>query len=132
MIWLFVVLLGIDLLSKYLFYDINWFNDSIFFIKPILNTGISRSMPVEYYIVIPITIIFSIFLIWFWKKRHIDNISFAMLLAGALWNLFDRIIYGGVRDWIRPWFGPVFNMADIYITIGVLLYIVNNFTFKKE
>jgi signal peptidase II len=55
-------------------------------------------------------------------------ISLGMILGGALGNLFDRIAYGAVTDWIDIGFGPArwptFNVADIGVTIGVLLLVL--------
>lgn len=49
----------------------------------------------------------------------------ALILAGALSNLFDRIRYGFVIDWayLGPWW-PVMNLADIMIGVGVMLMIL--------
>lgn len=55
------------------------------------------------------------------------SISLGMILGGALGNLYDRILYGAVTDWIDIGIGstrwPTFNVADIGVTIGVLLLI---------
>lgn len=49
-------------------------------------------------------------LIWGWS----------FLLAGSLSNIYDRIIYGGVIDYIASWW-TFFNLADILILIGLIL-----------
>lgn len=55
-------------------------------------------------------------------------ISLGMILGGALGNLFDRIVYGAVTDWIDMGIGdhrwPTYNVADIGVTIGVLLLVL--------
>ncbi|MBU1999204.1 MAG: signal peptidase II, partial [Candidatus Omnitrophica bacterium] len=50
-----------------------------------------------------------------------DRLAFLLILAGALGNLYDRIFFGYVIDFLdlRVW--PVFNVADSAITIGALL-----------
>ncbi len=54
--------------------------------------------------------------------------SLGMILGGALGNLYDRIIYGAVTDWIDIGIGstrwPTFNVADIGVTVGVLLLVL--------
>lgn len=47
--------------------------------------------------------------------------ALSLLLGGGLGNLYDRIVYGGVTDYIRLLFVsfPVFNLADICITLSV-------------
>ena len=54
----------------------------------------------------------------------------ALLLAGSLGNLIDRLRLGSVTDFIRVPHWPAFNMADIFIAMGVglilLLYLFPN------
>lgn len=45
-----------------------------------------------------------------------------IVLAGAVSNLFERIIFGGVVDYLKVLFIPVFNFADILIVAGVILF----------
>jgi signal peptidase II len=58
-------------------------------------------------------------------KRRFNQFIYGLLLAGVLGNLFDRIVFGGVRDMIRilpqwpnlfPW---IFNVADMLLCTGV-------------
>ena len=73
------------------------------------------------------SISFNIFLLgalivfWlFYLKRRIF-IFFSFILAGLSGNLWDRIFRGGVVDFIDLKFWPVFNLADCYILIGIIL-----------
>jgi signal peptidase II len=56
------------------------------------------------------------------------------MLAGALGNLYDRIVYRYVIDFI--YFSlinfPVFNVADIYVTCGLILFVLLYIFFYKE
>ncbi len=56
-------------------------------------------------------------------NKKITQILLALIVAGGLSNLFDRFIHGFVIDFISIWIYPIFNIADIYITIGILLTI---------
>lgn len=60
------------------------------------------------------------------NKDYFYSISFGMVFWGAMCNLFDRIKYGYVRDFIKLEFinFPIFNIADIAITVGVILLCV--------
>lgn len=62
------------------------------------------------------------------------TIAFGLILAGALGNLYDRIVYKAVRDFIDfyaiNW--PIFNLADTYITIGAFLIIISLFIKPKQ
>lgn len=81
-------------------------------------------------------IISIILVIWMWKtpKAHkLSNIGMAMVLSGALGNLYDRIAYGYVIDFI-DWYvakdgyhWPTFNIADSAIFCGVILLLIDSF-----
>ena len=62
------------------------------------------------------------------KFSKIDIISYGMILGGVYGNLIDRIIHRSVTDYLSfNIFGydfPVFNMADTFITIGVVLLFI--------
>ena len=62
------------------------------------------------------------------------KLSAAMLLGGGIGNLIDRLVYGVVTDYIRVLFVrfPVFNLADIAITLSVIVLITLSFTGKLE
>ena len=58
-----------------------------------------------------------------------------MIIGGAVGNFYDRRIYNAVPDFIDLHFGNfhwfVFNVADIFITIGIIFYLMKNFFIKK-
>ena len=66
---------------------------------------------------------FNILLFWIIKSKGIQKYALSMISGGALGNLFDRILYRAVPDFIDlhinnfHWF--IFNIADIFITIGI-------------
>lgn len=64
-------------------------------------------------------------------KKNLDNrlsIAFAFVIGGGIGNLMDRIIYGSVTDFFHIQIGffktGIFNMADVSVTIGVLMVLV--------
>ncbi|MFT4305100.1 MAG: signal peptidase II [Candidatus Woesearchaeota archaeon] len=70
-------------------------------------------------------------LIYFIPQIEKENyLGYSLLLGGAIGNLIDRIFLGYVRDFISIWIWPVFNIADIAISIGIILIIINEI--KKE
>lgn len=84
------------------------------------------------YLFIAIALLASAFLIHMIRKPGIgsaERLGLAMILGGAVGNLADRIIRMGVVDWIDLYIGayhwPAFNIADIGITLGVAVLIVN-------
>ena len=69
--------------------------------------------------------------IWYFivekKKSWLLIVTFAFLFAGCLGNLYDRIVFGYVRDFIQFAFWqsfPIFNFADTFLTIGVIMFII--------
>ena len=70
------------------------------------------------------------------KNNNIQRYFFALIAGGALGNFYDRIVYSAVPDFIDlhfhgfHWF--VFNVADIFITIGVFCLILVELFFNNE
>lgn len=114
-----VALLAIDLISKYMFYDLDLLPNIR---TPTLNTGISFSIAFNQLIVEIISLLFIISIIIATHKQKLNNKVAVLLVAWALGNLIDRVMLGGVRDFIWLGRGPIFNIADIYISAGVLWY----------
>jgi signal peptidase II len=83
-------------------------------------------------IIIIISIVFWMII----KTKGLEKYGFLMILGGALGNIFDRLYYSAVPDFIDiyyknfHWF--VFNVADIFITVGVLMLIINEITIKNH
>ena len=75
-----------------------------------------------------ITVIVSSYLIYelIKSKNKFDIISLVLIISGILGNFIDRVIFGYVRDFISfSIFDPIFNLADSFIVIGVILYVIS-------
>ena len=117
-------------LSKFLNIQLIW-NDGVAF-------GLFASDNIFYYhsltgfiiLIILILIFFSI------KTNGLEKYSFIIILGGSLGNVYDRLIYSAVPDFIDihyqsfHWF--IFNVADIFITTGVLLLIYIELVLKNK
>lgn len=88
-----------------------------------------------------IAIVVSVVLVVWLKrlKRHetLLAVALAMVLGGALGNLYDRVVLGHVVDfilvhWQNRWFFPAFNLADTFITIGAILLALDMFKSDKS
>ncbi len=83
-------------------------------------------------IILVINIVLIIFLI---KSKGIAAYLVALIIGGSLGNLFDRIYYYAVPDFIDLHFGDfhwfIFNVADIFITVGIIGLIFIEL-FRKE
>ena len=127
----------LDRISKFYLLDLQSSGIDIdFYILPFLNfyliwnTGIgfglaSMETNIYYHIITAIIALVNIGLIFFLvKSRGVHVYLFALIIGGALGNLFDRIYYYAVPDFIDlhlgnyHWF--IFNVADIFITIGII------------
>ena len=70
------------------------------------------------------------------KSKSFEKLCFMMIFGGSLGNIFDRVYYSAVPDFIDihfnnfHWF--IFNVADIFISIGVFLLIYFEIFLKKE
>ena len=79
-------------------------------------------------ITIIIGIIIIVILFMLWKSDNIQRYFLTLIAGGALGNLYDRIVYTAVPDFIDlhfngfHWF--IFNVADIFITVGVFCLIL--------
>ncbi len=130
----------LDRLSKIyvIFLDNKFFGSEIFSskflnISLILNEGIAFGLlsfnEKIFYNLLTFIILVIILVIFFMvlKSYGLKKYSLLMILGGALGNVYDRIFYGAVPDFIDfhignfHWF--IFNVADIFITLGVLIMI---------
>tara|TARA_B100000214_G_C23796478_1_gene548299 strand:- start:121 stop:624 length:504 start_codon:yes stop_codon:yes gene_type:complete len=108
--------------SKFLNIYLIW-NEGIAF-------GLFSSNENNIYNILTLFIIFVIIIIFYMitQSQGLQKYSLLMILGGALGNVFDRILYKSVPDFIDfhinefHWF--IFNVADIFITIGVICMIL--------
>ena len=107
-----------------------------FRITYIRNTGAAFSMlSGERILLIAIPIVVIAAALWYFhhnQNRHwLFYTSWAMIIAGGIGNLIDRIAFGWVTDMLDfSIFPPVFNIADIGVTVGCGLFIV--YTLMEE
>ena len=126
---------------------LNNFSDTSFYFNDFLNfdllwnTGIgfglmSSNSPLFYNLIsttIALTII--VLIVIGIKSNKIDKIIFSVIIGGALGNFYDRALFKAVPDFIDlhyenfHWF--TFNVADIFISLGIISYLVRGL-FTKE
>ena len=123
------------------------FGDSVYFVNDYLNFdliwnigigfGIMSTNSSVIYNLITFTIGFVIlFLLYiFLISQKLEKISYSIIIGGALGNFYDRLVFNAVPDFIDihyknfHWF--TFNVADIFISIGILFFILSNWFVKN-
>ena len=146
--FLFVLLLifSIDRYSKIKI--VENFSDNVFFINEFLNfdlvwnTGIgfgllSFDSSLYYNLISLIIFTVIIFLIFLGlKSDKFDKTIFSVIIGGALGNFYDRITFKAVPDFIDFHYGNfhwfTFNAADIFITIGIICFIMKEIFIKSN
>ena len=84
-------------------------------------------------IIIGLVIFYLVYI--FIISENIDKFIFSIILGGAFGNIYDRLIYKAVPDFIDlhynnfHWF--TFNVADIFITMGIIIFIIRGFFIKN-
>lgn len=140
-----IILLCIDQISKLLVVNLLTKTDSItiiknfFYLTYINNDGAAFSILVGKRIfLILIAVLVIVMLIRYIKKNNIQNklelVSLALIIGGSLGNLMDRVVRGYVIDFldfkIFNYNFPIFNLADTFIVIGVILLLLKEI--RKE
>jgi signal peptidase II len=114
-LFLFAALVFLDQFAKYIFST------------SICNKNIAWSIPIAPAIFYFVWIVIIVILIYAFLNAKIIGQKYFLILifSGAISNLLDRLRLGCVIDYIDLKFFPVFNLADVYITIGIIFIIFN-------
>ena len=144
-----IIIFSLDRISKFyvisqseknLSYDL--FQSKFLNISLIWNEGIAFGLlsfeKDHFYNILTILILIVVILILFmiFKSEGLKKYSLLMILGGALGNLYDRIFFGAVPDFIDfhvgnfHWF--IFNVSDIFITLGVIFLITLELNINKK
>ena len=147
---LVLVVLGLDRWTKWLIHSRLLLNQTILIIDGFLNityvqnTGVAfgildaASLPLKSAALATLTIAAIAGVIVYSLRTPVNQrllqVALSLILAGALGNLYDRIHYGYVIDFIEVYFRnyrwPSFNIADSAITVGVALLALE--IFRKD
>ena len=136
----------LDRVSK--FKVLNDFSDRDYFINNFLNIDLIWNIGIGFgllstdtsfiynLITFVIGVVIIILLYFLLKAQKVEKIMYSMIMGGALGNFYDRLIYNAVPDFIDlhfdnfHWF--TFNVADIFITIGILIFVVQGLFAKDK
>lgn len=140
-----IIIFFLDRLSK--LHIINNHSETSYFVNDyinydlIWNTGIgfgllsTNSFLFYNFVTILIGLVVILLVYYFTLSNKIDKFIYTTIVGGALGNLYDRIVYKAVPDFVDihyenfHWF--TFNVADIFITIGIIILLTSSF-FEKS
>ena len=145
-VFFLILLVFADQISKYLIVQTLTLGETInvlpfldFYL--IFNTGIAFSFFDEggelgRWILV-FLVLFLCFLLYCFiseELRKYETLALLMILSGGLGNLIDRVVWGHVIDFIHFYYENysfyIFNLADTFITIGVIIYILDLLAMK--
>ena len=143
--FLVILIFLIDRISKIYVIDLDkkflgseMFSSNFLNISLIWNEGIAFGLlsvadsELYNFISILISVIILVIIFMIFRAEGIKKYALLMILGGAIGNLYDRVIFGAVPDFIDfhigdfHWF--IFNFADVFITVGVFFMILIEFT----
>ena len=151
-LWLTVLVLVIDLTSKVYFDNALQMYQQIVVIPDLFswtlayNTGAAFSFLADsagwqrWLFALIAVVVSAVLVVWLKRLGRNDTwlaIALALILGGALGNLYDRIVYGHVVDfilvhWQNRWYFPAFNFADSAICVGAVMLALDMFKSKKS
>lgn len=124
------------------FSENNFYVNEYINLNLIWNTGIgfgllSMNNSIVYNLTTTIIgLVIAVLLYFLFKSKKFDRISLSLIIGGALGNFYDRISFKAVPDFIDIHYGSfhwfTFNCADIFITIGIIFFVIGDFIKKDD
>ena len=137
LLWLIIDILSKQIAIIYLQNKINILWD-FFYLQFILNPWIAFGIKIPLFILKILTISLIIIIFYYYNNerkkilnKKLFDFSFWLILAWAIWNATERILYSNVVDFIWIKYFSVFNLADSFITIWAIIYIYILYKNKK-
>ena len=145
-IFLFLILLIIDQYSKFIIHNTLYVGDTIpiidnfFNLTYVQNRGVAFGLFQGKIDIVSILALIAIGLILFYfcknfkKISFLERIAYTMIFSGAVGNMIDRLFRGFVVDMLdfRGIWSFIFNFADVWINIGVILIIIEHLIFNRK
>ena len=135
----------LDRYSKYIV--INNFSESTYYINKYLNLDLIWNIGIGFgflstdsslfynLVTVTVGIVITFLLYVFAQSKKIDKFIYIIIIGGALGNFYDRLVFKAVPDFIDMhynnfhWFS--FNVADIFITIGIITFMARSLFIKN-
>ncbi len=141
---LILIIFFLDRYSKFIV--INNFSENTYYVNKYINLDLIWNIGIGFgllstdsslfynlvSIFIGLVILFLAYV--FFTSKNIEKFIYSVIIGGALGNFYDRLFYKAVPDFIDlhyinfHWF--TFNVADIFITMGIIIFLTNSFFIK--
>ncbi len=126
---LIIFFILLDQLSKYIVRSSGGFY--------ICNKGVAFGINIPYFVIWSVALVLFFYLIYLISNSKFQisnefsnskflNIGVVFILAGGISNIIDRLFFGCVIDFINLKFWPIFNLADTFIVLGVIIVILQS------
>ena len=116
--------------SKYLNIFLIW-NEGVAFGLLSFNESFGYNL-----VTIIIAIVIIVLIAMLLNAKKLKRLALLCVIGGAFGNFYDRVVFNAVPDFIDFHFGEfhwfIFNIADIFITVGILLLLIVDIFFKKQ
>ena len=143
---IFIILIGFDLITKYFVkknlnlnqsIKLNEFLDLVYVQNYGVSFGfLSNKLPYWFFVLVGLIIALIIFYLMIIATKKIEKYAYFIIILGAMGNILDRFINTYVVDFIslhyNNYYWPAFNLADIYITIGIIMLLLTFFINNKD
>lgn len=134
-IWVILDLFTKNLALVYLQKEISIFSD-LFFLKYFENTWVAFSIEIPGLKYLTIVLIGAVFYYYFLERKNTKHLklldlSFWLILAWAIWNWYERVLNSKVIDFLWVKYFAIFNLADVFISLGAMIYLYVLFKNKK-
>ena len=102
------------------------------------NTGAAFGLLGDYTLILSIitavcVVVVLAAMIFYQKHSFFSRVAGILIVGGGIGNLIDRFWHGYVIDYISvSFFPPVFNLADCFVVIGVILFLIHFFFFTNK
>ena len=139
------IIFFLDRLSK--LQIINNYSETVYYINDYLNFDLIWNIGIGFgllstdstilynFVTLSIGTIITILIYFFTISQKIDKLIYSTIIGGAVGNFYDRVVYKAVPDFVDlhyenlHWF--TFNVADIFISLGISIFIIRSFFIKN-
>jgi signal peptidase II len=120
--WIFGLIV-FDQITKLIFSSRDFFFGPIHF-HLVKNSGLGFSLNFGLLTNLIIIAVALIYFLYYYYFQHPNKIAYVLILSGAISNIVDRLYLGYVRDFLDIGLGFTFNLADVFIVLGIITIVL--------